>query len=124
MTLVRPRLIIGAGLGATWGVVATLTHLAMFRGYLPAPTDSSLVIAVLLYLVRAPFIAALYLSTLIGRNSSSLVELVAEALVSGMIAGIVIAAALTASRRAGSTSASKPASTSLAAAREEETDLG
>ena len=104
MTRVRRQLIIGAGLGATWGVVATLTHLAMFRGYLPAPTDSSLVIAVLLYLVRAPFIAALYLSTLIGRSSSSLVELVAEALVSGIIAGIVIAAALTTSRRAGNRS--------------------
>ena len=62
-------------------------------------------IAVLLYLVRPPFIAALYLSTLIGRNSSTLVELVAEALVFGMIAGIVIAAALTTSRRAGNRSA-------------------
>ena len=105
MMLVRRQFVIGAALGATWGVIATLTHLAMFRGNLPAPTDSSFVMAVLLYLVRAPFIAAIYLSTLIGRNSSTLVELVFEALVFGVIAGIVIAAVLKTSRRPGKRSA-------------------
>jgi hypothetical protein len=52
-------LVIGTGLGAVWGVIATLVHLAMFRGDLPAPAESSFPLAVLLYLVRAPFVAAI-----------------------------------------------------------------
>ncbi len=66
----------------------------MFRGYLPAPAESSLAVAVLLYLVCAPFVAAIYLSTASGRDSPSLVELVIEALVSGVIAGIAVAVVL------------------------------
>ena len=93
------RLVIGTGLGAVWGVIATLVHLAMFRGDLPAPAESSFPVAVLLCIVRAPFVAAIYLSTAIGRNSSTLVELVVEALVFGAIAGAVTAAALTRSSR-------------------------
>lgn len=56
MVLMSRRLAIAVVSGMVWGGVATLVHLAMFRGYLPAPADSAPSIAVLLYLVRAPFI--------------------------------------------------------------------
>jgi membrane associated rhomboid family serine protease len=95
----RRQFAIGAALGAAWGVIATLTHLAMFRGDLPAPTESSFGVAVLLYLARAPFLAAIFLSTAIGRNSSTLVELLIEALVFGVIVGVTVAALLTRPRR-------------------------
>ena len=89
------RIVIAALLGIAWGGVATLVHLAMFRGDLPAPADSALPIAVLLYLVRAPFIAAIYLSTFaLGRSSPTLVELVIESLIFGAIAGVMAAALL------------------------------
>ncbi len=97
------RFAISAVSGMVWGGVATLVHLAMFRGYLPAPADSALPIAVLLYLVRAPFIAALYLSTfLLGRGSPTLVELVIEAIVFGGIAGVLGTAVWRRARRSGS----------------------
>ena len=88
MPRVGRRLAVGIGCGGAYGVIASAVHLAMFRGYLPAPADSSLPLAVLLYAVRAPFIAAIYLSTFaLGRNSPTLVELVVEALIFGALAG-------------------------------------
>ena len=98
--VVSRRLAIAVATGVVWGGVATMVHLAMFRGYMPGPADSAFPIAVLLYVVRAPFIAAIYLSTfLLGRSSPTLVELVIESLMFGAIAGLGAAALLLRVRR-------------------------
>lgn len=87
----RPLVVLGIALGAAYGMVATVIHLTMMRGALPAPSDSPLVIAVLLYILRAPFIAAIYFSTFVlGRNTPTLVELVVEALVFGALGGALL----------------------------------
>ena len=82
-----------AAVGAGWSIVATLVHLAMFRRLLPAPSEGSLPVAVALYAVRAPFVAAIYLSGSITRRTSpDLGELVVEAVVIGILAALAIAA--------------------------------
>jgi hypothetical protein len=95
----RRQLVIASALGAAYGVIATAVHLVMLRGYLPAPAESSLPLAVVLYVVRAPFIAAIYLSTFaLGRSSPTLVELVVEALIFGALAGVLVVLVTTRSR--------------------------
>jgi membrane associated rhomboid family serine protease len=96
----RPHLVIAGALGALYGVIATAVHLAMFRGYLPAPAESWLPLAIVLYIVRAPFIAAIYLSTFaLGRSSPTLAELVIEALIFGALAGVLVVLVTRRSRR-------------------------
>jgi hypothetical protein len=92
-------LLVGAACGGAWGVIATLVHLAMFRGLLPAPTESSLLIALLLYVVRAPFVAAIGIFVALGRRSSTLEELLVGALILGSTAGVAVGAVLAGSWR-------------------------
>lgn len=76
-------------IGAIWGLLSPVIHIAMMRGGVPAPSLDPL--GVLLVAVDLPFIAAAGLETAIGRPSPSLLEMAMVAMIVGAVAvwGIV-----------------------------------
>ena len=71
-------------IGAIWGLLSPVIHIAMMRGGLPAPSLDPL--GVLRVAVDLPFIAAVGLETAIGRPSPSLPEVSAVAIAVGAVA--------------------------------------
>ena len=71
-------------IGALWGLLTPVVHIAMMRGDLPAPSLDLL--GVLRVAVDLPFIVAIGLETAIGRSSPSLPEVSAVAMAVGAFA--------------------------------------
>ena len=76
-------------IGAIWGLLTPVVHIAMMRGSLPPPASDPL--GVLRVAVDLPFIAAAGIETAIGRPSPSLPEIAFVALLVGGFAVWAIA---------------------------------
>lgn len=68
-------------IGAIWGLLAPVIHVAMMRGSLPPPDKDPL--GLLRVFIDLPFIAAAGIETAIGRPSPSLPEIAFVALLVG-----------------------------------------
>ena len=96
--MLRPGIAIIA-IGATWGLVATGVHLAMFSGLLPPPGDLPLPLAITVVLADLPLLGALFIETAVGRGSPTLNEVTAVSIVCGAMIAIALAAVVFGVRR-------------------------
>src|SRR5712691_615964 len=87
---VAKRLAAGAASGTVWAAIAVATFAAMFRGLLPAPGELALPLAIGLVTVYFPFLVAVGLESLLGRNSSSYAEIVVVAVACGISLGLAV----------------------------------
>jgi hypothetical protein len=99
--MVSKRLGVGAAGGLLWGVIATAVFLSMFRGFLPAPGQVPLPVAIVLDLLYLPFLLAAGIETAIGHSSPGLAEIVAVTLASGIALGLLVTALIALAGRFG-----------------------
>ena len=70
----------------------------MFRSLIPAPSEAGLPLAIALVALYLPFLVAVGLEVLVGRNAQALAEVVGVTVASGAVLGVVLSVVIALAR--------------------------